>query len=497
MLRRPTESDYERTLTVPRTSPFHLRKGLREMGPLTDAVAESIGLHGDLDGLRCLLANLAHCYVLAPDDLGTHRLLLSRSGRTYTRPTSEAYRGRVATVGFRGLIEAADKMVAAGFAEERRGSYADGLCTEAWPTACLVQLVGKLGADIRLRRRTGYVKLTRPGTGISLDYRPNHASRRMTAELGAASALSAQFSLSYLTGDPAKMRLAQLARLADEVRAENVVHLRRPGAGAGAAPIGFERVQVAPSELVYTRVFHPGEASWTRHGRFYAPVQGLSGEERRTLLVGHPAYLEPSEVVELDVMGMHLTLVYHWDGLDAPADPYLLPGLLPEYRAVYKAAALILLNSSGRAQAVRALDAKLRDEQISVPAGKTPSDILSDMEAAHAPIARHFYANTGSWVMHLDSQIAAGVIRRVVEHSRLAPEYPIPPIAIHDSFVVPAFAEEVAYYFIVDAYQEVMGQGRIPTVKCIRADGSAPVVNHQTYASAEADVGQLRGVHHV
>ncbi len=483
-------------ITLPQLKPstrggqiFFLQQPLREVGELAETAAAWAGVAAS-DEARCLVANLICAAQLSSS------IVISRRPDAYVRPPRGCYPSSNG-VGFRPFIRTLDAFVRAGLIIERRGERGlRGEATEIAPTPTFTDLAAVKGW-----------RLLDPGDPLGLQLRaldPDRRGRytlvdwgmgdrialRMQAELAAVNELNARFTVMCEDlGDLRVLWDREGEEEKEEEREEKEAgteqaptpcspraHLGPPYSGSPFT--SATTLWVLPVRwLQYTRIFHLSEngSTWGMHGRFYSTFQSLSSAARQTIRVnGDPT-------VELDVSGMHPTILYHTEGLEAPPDPYTVPGLDPELREVYKVATLILLNAASRRIALGALKHKIIDDKLQLPPGVGAADILTQMEQAHEPIAHHFYKATGKWVMNRDSEIAAGVMRRLVEWARSEPGEAVPALVIHDGYLVPSRAEPMVYMMLLDAYQEVMGPGRIPRVKRTAPDGTKSFVNPLAY----------------
>jgi hypothetical protein len=169
------------------------------------------------------------------------------------------------------------------------------------------------------------------------------------------------------------------------------------------------------------RVFHRGD--FNLGGRFYGghwqniPAEG--GRDR-IIINGEPT-------AEVDYRAMHIRLLYQEAGKPMPDDPY---DFAP--RAQAKLALLIAINARSHSSAVRALADALRQEGGVGDPYATAQKLLRTAKARHPDIAWALASDAGVRLMRKDSELAERVMLETVRAIGIA------PLAVHDSFIVPA-----------------------------------------------------------
>lgn len=178
------------------------------------------------------------------------------------------------------------------------------------------------------------------------------------------------------------------------------------------------------------RVFNDGD--WKRGGRFVGHyIQNVPKAYRRMLTI------DDEPVCEMDFSGMHLNALYLREGLPRPVDDvYTLPGQPPEVRDAMKTYVNVILNSTGRQQAINAIRSDINAfEELSKAEKRQKTEeiknLLDQFEAKHAPISQHFYTGVGLSLMHDESVIGEAVMLRLAERG-------ITCLPIHDSFITQA-----------------------------------------------------------
>jgi hypothetical protein len=168
------------------------------------------------------------------------------------------------------------------------------------------------------------------------------------------------------------------------------------------------------------RVFNRGD--FELGGRFYgAHWQNISNRHQLTI--------NGYETVEEDFTGIHIHLLYQEAGKKMPDDPYDFS----EHRKAAKLAMLIGINARNITSAIRALaDAIRRNIPGIGEPYETAKNLLKAAKARHPDIARAFGSDAGVRLMHKDAEIAERVMREMARATGIV------PLAVHDSFIVPA-----------------------------------------------------------
>jgi hypothetical protein len=171
------------------------------------------------------------------------------------------------------------------------------------------------------------------------------------------------------------------------------------------------------------RVFHRGD--FANGGRFYGGHwQNIPAEGGRDQIT-----IDGQPTTEIDYRGLHIRLLYQETGKPMPIDPYDVDGW-PREQA--KLALLIAINARSHISAVRALaDALRRDAGISDPF-VTADRLLKAVKARHPDIAWALASDAGVRLMRKDSELAERIMLETVRAVGIV------PLAVHDSFIVPA-----------------------------------------------------------
>jgi hypothetical protein len=174
------------------------------------------------------------------------------------------------------------------------------------------------------------------------------------------------------------------------------------------------------------RVFHRGD--FANGGRFYGGHwQNIPAEGGRDQIT-----INGQRTTEIDYQGLHIRLLYQEVGKQMPADPYDVDGW-PRQQA--KLALLIAINARSHASGVRALADALRgDPTVSDPFA-TADRLLRAAKARHSDIAWALASDAGVRLMRKDSELAERIMLETVRAIGIV------PLAVHDSFIVPAAHE--------------------------------------------------------
>jgi hypothetical protein len=169
------------------------------------------------------------------------------------------------------------------------------------------------------------------------------------------------------------------------------------------------------------RVFHRGD--FNLGGRFYGGHwQNIPAEDGRDRIT-----INGEPTAEVDYRAMHIRLLYQEAGKPMPDDPY---DFAPRDQA--KLALLIAINARSHSSAVRALADALRQEGGVGDPYATAQKLLRAAKARHPDIAWALASDAGVRLMRKDSELAERIMLETVRAIGIA------PLAVHDSFIVPA-----------------------------------------------------------
>lgn len=190
---------------------------------------------------------------------------------------------------------------------------------------------------------------------------------------------------------------------------------------------------LGPYPFSLTRIY---TNDYTHGGRYYSTFQRQPSSIRLSLSIdGEPT-------VEVDYKGLHPALLYQRVGLEAPEDPYSLPGY--NYpRSMVKKAFQVLVNRSKPAPAASALVFYLNERRRQ--GRPDPEDwgdrfdsinlelcerLESTLFEHFSPISHFFCSGVGLELQHYDSQLVSHVLDYFLAKTESI------VIPIHDSFLV-------------------------------------------------------------
>lgn len=199
------------------------------------------------------------------------------------------------------------------------------------------------------------------------------------------------------------------------------------------------------------RVFNE---NFSRGGRFYGT--DVLRLKNRELKLRECVTVDGESTIELDFGAMHPRMLYHNEGLEAPRDPYIIPGR-DDLRLPFKLLALICFNAKNRTIAMRAFRKNLRERNISLPDGIKVGDLASAFERENSPIRHKFYSGCGLYLQNIDSKIAERVMYKFAKMGR-------PITGVHDSFLVRASDCELLRTTMRESYMKEM-KGFEPSIK--------------------------------
>jgi hypothetical protein len=187
-------------------------------------------------------------------------------------------------------------------------------------------------------------------------------------------------------------------------------------------------------------------SSSSHGGRHYAPIQNLPSDWRKYLRI------DDEPVVELDYDGLHVSMLYHKEGIEPTfEDAYEIDDFPEIPRSSLKIMTMVMVNSTswqsyyGRVK----WDVKRGDLDLGPYGVGDVRAITQAIREKHDPIKDYFWSDVGVKLQYGDSKIA----------SRIMSEMDV--IHIHDGFVCPASEEEELRTLMEEAYKEVMGDYEI------------------------------------
>lgn len=279
--------------------------------------------------------------------------------------------------------------------------------------------------------------LTQPSKGEIIKYEPTVETQRWTATLEAINAFYRQQDIG-LAPSPDKLGLWLAERNDDPER-------------SGAR----YRIPELFNTDIY-RVFNNGDAdnpTFEMGGRLFGGWwMSISEELRKSITINR----QPT--VEIDYAECHPRMLYHRAGLEGDDELYTLPeiaayekatGVAPRtYRPYVKWLVHVLINSRGRPQLA------LKPDKITMPPDFSAAEIISFIEAKHAPIAKDFRTGAGLDLMLIESDIALAIIS-----AAMADGWPV--LSVHDSFITPVNQRDRLEALMNDVYMQRLGQAPV------------------------------------
>lgn len=204
---------------------------------------------------------------------------------------------------------------------------------------------------------------------------------------------------------------------------------------------------INPEANAMRRVFN---VDWVHGGRFYkAPHITLPSACRSTMTING----EPT--VELDYSGLHIRMLYNQIGKDYRGECYVYEKAdvaNKDDRERIKLASLIVINSSDRKKAIKAIHNQCRKKGIHYPAGQFGryGALVDKFGQYHKPIRQFLLSGKGLELQYTDSIIMASILERMTQRG-------IPALPVHDSVICPAKNEGYLRQAMMEEYEKVMG----------------------------------------
>jgi hypothetical protein len=195
------------------------------------------------------------------------------------------------------------------------------------------------------------------------------------------------------------------------------------------------------------RVFN--ESKFNIGGRWYgADYQGYNQEKRSFITING------NKTSEIDFKGLHLNMLYNFEGIDFQGDPYSIANNNPELRPILKKVSLIGINALTPISAVKALNEEIRTDsklfQIKEKYNLKPKELFAQFENAHPQISKYFRSGYGIKLQYLDSKIAEEILKHFTRQGK-------PCLCIHDSFIVEESNKEELTEVMKESYNNYLG----------------------------------------
>lgn len=222
------------------------------------------------------------------------------------------------------------------------------------------------------------------------------------------------------------------------------------------------------------RIFN--NSSFEEGGRFYGGLWQLIPKEYRFLIT-----INEDKTREYDFSGMHFSILYSRVGQELPdGDVYELNNYPKTLRSDIKRGFNIILNSSTVAQAIGAIDQKIKDGDLhpELIDGKT---LLESFKTKHKPIAKYIASGEGVRLQFIDSEIAESVLLQGVDRG-------ICILPIHDGFITSVKYEAELQDFMQNAFNDKTGIGTK-----IKAEPIYPNLIHDSSKGLDSQVQNKNG----
>ena len=200
------------------------------------------------------------------------------------------------------------------------------------------------------------------------------------------------------------------------------------------------------------RVFN--NSKFNAGGRFYGSEYQQLNQEDRSLIT-----INCNKTCEIDFKGLHLNMLYNFEGIDFQGDPYSIPNQNPELRPLLKLVSLIGINALTPKSAVDAFNFEIMKDyglyQTMKKHNLKSKELFSQFENAHSQISKYFRSGYGIKLQYIDSKIAEEILKHFTRQE-------MPCLCIHDSFIVEESNKNELSEVMKEAYRKYLGfQGKV------------------------------------
>jgi len=201
--------------------------------------------------------------------------------------------------------------------------------------------------------------------------------------------------------------------------------------------------------LTQTSLYRVFNGAWDMGGRYYGGWwQSCPKRLRKRITIGG----EPT--VELDFPQIHPRLLYAIAGRHLEGDAYVIPGWKrDDGKEAFKARGALAAYFGGDAQAA--------------------CRIIEDVKVHHDAIREYFHSGVGLRLQNIDAGICRDILAEMHRHDVVA-------LPIHDSFIVPAKAEDLLSVVMHRAWEKAL---RNVSSAIVRADQANPAIRGQGEAA--------------
>lgn len=199
-------------------------------------------------------------------------------------------------------------------------------------------------------------------------------------------------------------------------------------------------VKLSSADLHYRRIF---SKDFKTGGRLFGRITDMPKVFRHTMLINE------KQTLELDWKAMFPSILFSLERKPIPEDPYLVTKNIP--REIAKIIVNIAINCSSKKTAIRAVQNELNKSGKKLPSGMNVKDSVEIVENSLPEISGYFYELNWGRLQYIESEVACGVISRLLNENILA-------LPVHDSFIVQNEHTEQAKAAMKEAYQVVLAK---------------------------------------
>jgi len=155
-------------------------------------------------------------------------------------------------------------------------------------------------------------------------------------------------------------------------------------------------------------------------GRFYgAEYQQLNQEDRSLITING------KKTSEIDFKGLHLNMLYNFEGMDFQGDPYSITNKNTEIRPLLKLVSLIGINAVTPKSAIDAFNFEMLNDyslyQTQKKYNLKTKELFSQFENAHPKISKYFRSGKGIELQYIDSKIAENILKHFTDDKSSKP----------------------------------------------------------------------------
>lgn len=408
-----------------------------------------------------LVVNFYVASVIAPSSLLGVRLRKDAyDGEFNPKTVSDGMRGLEAL----GYVETRVK----GYWDARRQT---GVTTRFEATSKLAQVLSTLClsvVQIKERRRLVELRLSkRDRRALNKPYRSALGINKRRKKLGTKPMQVPKPEAPKTLPWPAKHRVLQARRVANLRRINTALRHQFQGIHVSDETLHSAQSEYEkPINLFASDMHRVFTTDVLKGGRFVGAwwhtlsTKEKNGELRKHIYMSAPGKA-PGPTVELDYEALHFRMLYAINRVPCKTDPYLIyddAAKSSALRKIVKSVTLVMINANSRDSALKSIRKNINQKlfrefwakthpgqpwpvfetdkkedgklALMYPGCSGLNDLLRDIEKRHPHIADYFYTGEGRRLMFDDSELAEGImLRMIVEHG-------VAPLPMHDSFIV-------------------------------------------------------------